>query len=35
MLLEQAGEYAFADTDFGPNVPGSIVKACARRIAAE
>ena len=35
MLLEQAGEYAFADTDFSPDVPGSIVKARARRIAAE
>ena len=35
MLLEQAGEYAFADTDFSPDVPGSIVKTRARRIAAE
>ena len=35
MLLEQAGEYAFADTDLGPVVPGSIVKARAGRIAAK
>ena len=35
MLLEQAGGYAFADTDFTPDVPGSIVKARARCVAAE